>query len=125
MDKKEIGLKRMQEILGSGAEKIVENFESISPDFAKYVVELAYGDFYARPGITDKHREIAIVSCLIGQGNTGFPLKSHLKGMLNVGHTKEDIIELLIFLIPCTGFPNIVGAIATAQELFDEQAKAA
>ena len=119
-DKKALGIKRMQEILGPQAPELVEMFSAISEDFSKYVVELAYGDFYAREGLSDKMREVAIVSTLIGQGNTGLPLKAHLRGMLNVGHTKKEIIELLLFLIPCAGFPYIVDAMLTAQSVFEE-----
>ena len=98
----------------------MDTFSAISKDFSKYVVELAYGDFYAREGIFDKMREVAIVSSLIAQGNTGVPLKAHLRGMLNVGYTKKEIIELLLFLIPCVGFPHIVDSMLTAQSVFDE-----
>ena len=120
-DKKALGIKRMQEILGPQAPALVEKFEAISEDFSKYIVELAYADFYTREGISDKMRETAVVAALIGQGNTGLPLKAHLQGMLNVGHTKGEIIELLLFLIPCVGFPYIVEAMLTAQSVFDSE----
>jgi 4-carboxymuconolactone decarboxylase len=119
MSKYEVGLKRIQEILGTKAIDLVENFKKISPDFANYIVEFAYGDLYDRKGITDKSRELAAVANLVGQGNTGLPLKAHISGMLNVGWTKEEIIELIIFLIGYSGFPTAVEAIKIAQEVFE------
>ena len=95
-------------------------FEKISPDFANYVLEFAYGDLYCRNGFSDKYREIAAVSCLIGQGNTGLPLKAHLNGMLNVGWTKNEIIELIIFLVAYSGFPACVDAIKTFMEIVEK-----
>ncbi|GAB4283678.1 MAG: carboxymuconolactone decarboxylase family protein [Opitutales bacterium] len=120
MNKEEIGLKRIQEILGPEAHKLIERFSSISEDFSKYIVELAYGDFYARDGLSDKTREVAAISTLISQGNTGLPLKAHIRGMLNVGHTQREVIELLLFLIPYIGFPHIVDAFMTAETVFNE-----
>jgi len=44
VDKQTIGKQRAKEILGEGAEGIIESFADISPDFAKYVMEYGYGD---------------------------------------------------------------------------------
>lgn len=121
MNRHDLGKKRLTDILGDKAEEVINTFESISPDFAKYVVDFGYGDLYAREGMSDKLREFAAVSCLIGQGNTGLPLKSHLKGMLNVGWTKEQIVELLIFLVGYKGFPSSVDAILQLKDLVDNE----
>ena len=120
MNKHEIGKQRIKEILGPDSEKIISHFESVSPDFANYVVDFAYGDLYTRQNFTDKNRELAAVSCLIARGNTGLPLKSHLKVMLNVGWKKEEIIELIIFLIGYIGFPSCVDAIGTFKQVLEE-----
>jgi 4-carboxymuconolactone decarboxylase len=120
MNKHEIGKKRIREIIGDKAESMIQMFEAISPDFSNYIVDFAYGDLYTRDGFSDKYRELAAVSCLIGQGNIGLPLKAHLVGMLNVGWTKEEIIELLIFLIGYKGFPDCVNAILVFKEIISE-----
>ncbi|WP_025385138.1 hypothetical protein [Legionella oakridgensis] len=57
---------------------------------------------------------------MIGQNNTSLPLKAHLKGMFNVGWKKEEIIELIIFLIGYAGFPSCVGAITTLKQVIEE-----
>lgn len=119
MSKREIGLKRIEEILGSNAVNLINNFSEISPDFANYIIEFGYGELYTRQDISDKSRELAAVANLIGQGNTGLPLKAHIQGMLNVGWTKQEIIEVIIFLVGYSGFPKAVDAIKTAKEVFD------
>ena len=118
MDKLELGKKKIKEVLGADVDSLIASFNEISPDFAKYVVEMAYGDFYSRAGLSDKTREVAAIAALIGQGNTGLPLHAHLKGMLNVGWSKEEIVEVLIFLIVFVGFPPIVDALNVAKEVF-------
>lgn len=97
MLKNEKGMVRMREILGNNADVVIESFKQVSPDFARYIVEFSYGDIYSRPGLSDKIREAVSVACLVGQGNTSLPLKSHIQGMLNVGWKKEEIFELIIF----------------------------
>jgi 4-carboxymuconolactone decarboxylase len=121
MNKNEIGQQRIKDILGPKSADLIKIFESISPDFAKYIIEFAYGDLYNRRNFSDKMRELAAVACLVGQGNTGVALTAHLRGMMNVGWTKEEIIELLIFLIGYTGFPSCVGAIMAFKDVLDSQ----
>ncbi len=118
MSETEVGSKRIREILGDNALSLIEAFSKISPDFASYIVDFAYGDLYARKGISDKDRELAAVANLMGQGITGLPLKAHIAGMLNVGWTKNEIIELIIFMIGYNGFPASVEAIKIAEEVF-------
>lgn len=120
MNKREIGKKRFSEIIGKKSTEIIKNFEAISPDFAHYILDFGYGDLYARQGFSDKFRELAAVACLIGQGNTGLPLKAHLMGMLNVGWTKEEVIELLMFLVGYVGFPSCVEAITLFKQTLEE-----
>lgn len=119
MNTHKLGEQRMLDIIGEKSQDIIKAFAEISPDFAKYIVDFAYGDLYARKNFTDKSRELAAVACLIGQGNTGLPLKAHLKGMLNVGWKKEEIIELIIFLTGYSGFPTCVEAILAFKEILE------
>jgi len=121
MSKQDIGKQRIKEIIGDKAAGLIKMFEEISPDFTKYIIEFGYGDIYARPDFSDKYRELAAVACLIGQGNTNVPLKAHLKGMLNVGWRKQDIIELIIFLIGYVGFPACVDAMLVFGQIIEEE----
>jgi 4-carboxymuconolactone decarboxylase len=120
VSKHEEGMKRINEILGVNANELIKNFQGVSPDFAKYIVDFAYGDIYQRGVLSDKSIELAAVASLIGQGNTGLPLKSHIKGMLNVGWSKNEVIELIILMMVYVGFPTAVDAIKVAQDIFNE-----
>lgn len=121
MSKREVGKQRFKDILNSDAEEVIKSFSDVSPDFANYVIDFAYGDLYARKGFSDKSRELAAVACMIGQGNTGLPLKIHLKGMLNVGWAKEEIAETLIYLTAYAGFPSCVEALGVFKEILLEK----
>ena len=85
--------------------------EKVCPYYTKYTEEFCFGELHSRGVLSDKEREIAIVACLIGQRNCGTPLKLHLRGMLNVGWSKEQVKELVLLLIAYAGFPDTVGAL--------------
>lgn len=118
MSTHEKGLQRITEILGVNGQEILKKYQKLSPDFADYVVNFGYGDLYSRKGLTDKTREVIALTSLVTQGKTGVAFKAHVIGMLNVGWTQTEVIEMLIFLIGFVGFPSVVEAINAAQEVF-------
>lgn len=111
------GFDRMRELMGDQADLAIKDLQKISPDLARYAVEFTYGKIGSRKILTDKERELAIVSCLIARGNTGSPLRSHLTAMLKVGWHKKEIIELFILLAVYAGFPASVEAIAVLSDV--------
>lgn len=123
IDKKYIGKQRIKEVLGDQAEMALSQLSEISPDFVEYIITHGYGEIYVRKGISDKHRELAAISCLIGQGNMGLALKTHLTAMLNVGWTKDEILEVLILLTGYVGFPSCVEAMMILKDILVEHKK--
>lgn len=121
MNKRELGEQRLKDVLGEKALEIInQRLGAISPDFANYIVEFTYGELYARRGLTDKSKELAAVTSLLAQHIFGLPLRSHFIGMINVGWQKEEIIELLIFLMNYLGAPTIVEAFVVLAETLKE-----
>lgn len=113
------GQKKFDSVIGP-KEDIMASFRKISPDFADYCLGFIYGDLFLRKGINDKTRFLAIIGSLIGQGNTGFQLRRYIRGAMNVGWTKKEIIEIIIILSAYAGFPSTVAALYTAEEVFAE-----
>jgi len=54
------------------------------------------------------------------KGGTNLSLKSHLRSMLNVGWSANQIIELLTFLIGPLGFPVAIDALLLFEEILGE-----
>ncbi|HJT25105.1 MAG TPA: carboxymuconolactone decarboxylase family protein, partial [bacterium] len=54
-------------------------------------------------------------------GNAPLQLKSHIKGALNVGVTKEQIVELILQMAVYAGFPAAMNAMYAAKEVFKER----
>lgn len=116
----ERGLRRLREVDEAQVGKIVAGLGDIGPDFANYVVEFAFGDFYARPGLDLKSRQIATVAALTALGTAGPQLRTHISGALNLGWSREEIVEVIMQMAVYAGFPAALNGLAAAREVFAE-----
>jgi len=114
------GLKNLEKIHPEAGKALMEHLKDIAPDLGRYVVEFPYGDIYGREGLDLKSREIATVAALTALGDTEPELKDHIKGALNVGCTKQEIIEIIIQMAVYAGFPRAINGINAAKDVFEE-----
>ena len=103
----------------TGHMDIGEAFEDIAPDLTKLVVEFAFGDIYARPGLDKKQKVLTTISALVAQGTP--QIEMHVKTGLAVGLKPEEIVGCIMHLIPYTGFPRALNALTAAKKVFEEQ----
>ena len=75
-----------------------------------------------RPGLDLKSREMINVAALTALGNAEPQLKFHIKGALNVGCSKEEIVEVIIQMAVYAGFPAALNGMQAAGEVFRERA---
>jgi len=123
-DKYERGLKKLKEIDGEAGERVIESLKDIAPDLARYMIEFPFGDVYSRPGLDLKAREIATVAALTALGNAAPQLKVHIHGALNVGCSRQEIVEVVIQMAVYAGFPAALNGMAAAKEVFQDRDKA-
>ena len=87
----------------------------------KILTEVCFGDFYTREGLDIKTRELLFIAALVTTGNT-VTLKSHIKGNLKAGNSKEIITATIIQCLPYVGFPDTLASLKILKEvLVDEQ----
>ncbi|MDO5668188.1 MAG: carboxymuconolactone decarboxylase family protein [Alcaligenaceae bacterium] len=103
----------------TGHMDIGEGFKDVAPDLQKYVVEFAFGDIYARPGLDNKQKVLTTISALVAQGTPQIGM--HVVTGLNVGLTAGEIVGCIMHLIPYVGFPRALNALGVAQAVFAEQ----
>ncbi|MEK5067117.1 carboxymuconolactone decarboxylase family protein [Sporosarcina sp. FSL K6-1508] len=115
----ESGLKAMEELFSQDVRTGMEGMKKISPDFWEMIVSFGFGDLYARKSLSLSQREIITLTTLITQGAFD-QLKVHLQAALNVGLSKEEIIEVIIHCAGYVGFPKAVQAMGIAGEIFDK-----
>lgn len=102
---------------------IVNVLRECAPDLEKYIYEFAFGDIHSRPGLTMKHREIAIIASLTTLGYAKPELESHINMALNIGCSREEIIEVIMQMSVYAGFPAAVNGIHVAREVFGKHDK--
>jgi 4-carboxymuconolactone decarboxylase len=125
-DRYQQGWRKLAEVDGHAGEQVIESLKDIAPDLARYIIEFPFGDIYSRSGLDLKSREIATVAALTAMGNAQPQLKVHIHGALNVGCTREEVIEVIIQMAVYAGFPAALNGIFAAKEVFAERdAKAA
>jgi 4-carboxymuconolactone decarboxylase len=120
-DRYQQGWQKLAQVDGHAGEQVIESLKGIAPDLARYVIEFPFGDIYSRPGLDLKSREIATVAALTAMGNAQPQLKVHIHGALNVGCTREEVIETIIQMAVYAGFPAALNGIFAAKEVFTER----
>lgn len=114
------GAAQLATVDGDAGLKVVETLETSFPDFATYLVEFAFGDIYARPGLGLREREIASVAALCALGNATLQLAVHVKAALHVGCTPTEIVEIVMQMSVYAGFPAALNGLAVVRDVFAE-----
>jgi len=114
----ERGLRMLSQVDGTAGEQVVAKLAEFVPDFARLLVEFAFGDVYARPQLGLREREIATIAALTAMGTARPQLEVHIAAGLHVGLTREEILEVIMQMAVYAGFPAALNGIAAAREVF-------
>jgi 4-carboxymuconolactone decarboxylase len=106
------------------ADKIAHFVESgvaeVAPDFARMVIEFAFGDIYSRDVLDLRSRELVAIAGLAATGNAGPQLRIHVESAASSGITKAEITEVLMQIALYAGFPTALNALADCHDLLIE-----
>jgi 4-carboxymuconolactone decarboxylase len=119
-DRFQTGLSLINQVNQVGYERSRDSLVDIAPDFIRLGIEFPYGDVLSRPGLDLKLRQIATVAALTALGNAQPQLRFHIEGALNVGCTRQEIVELITQMSVYAGFPKAANAMVVAREVFQE-----
>lgn len=112
------GWELLRQVDDAGGEAVISSLTDIAPDLGRYIVEFAFGDIYAREGLSLQERELVTIASLLTAGGCEPQLRVHLNGARNVGVPPEKIVEALIHCVPYVGFPRVLNAVSAAKEVF-------
>ena len=115
------GLRALKKISSTAEKRINDLLKDICPDMARLVVEFPYGDIYSRSGLDFKTRELITIGSLTTLGYATDQLKAHVENALNVGCTKEEIVETIMQMSVYAGFPAALNGLFAAKEVFSEK----
>jgi 4-carboxymuconolactone decarboxylase len=116
--------KRGQEIryetLGEYGEERKRLFQSFHPELMRFPIEFVFGTILSRPGLDMKTREMITLVIAISTGKLR-EIRSHTRGFLNAGGTKEEVVEILLQIAPYAGFPTYIEGVYGVLEVFEER----
>jgi 4-carboxymuconolactone decarboxylase len=115
------GAEKIGEILGQSAADVEKSLGDISPALATYVLEVVYGQIYQSPVLDSKTRQIITVTSLATMGTAGPQLRTHIGGALRCGVTREELVELMLQLVPYAGLATAINGLAACREVFAAQ----
>ena len=106
-----------------GAE-IADRYTWLPGDFAqavpRFLTELWFGDFNTRSGLDGKTRELLTVVLLAALGGAEAQVKSHVKGALKAGNTREEVVCALVHASGYMGIPRLFNALNVCRELLTD-----
>ncbi len=85
----------------------------LAPDYFALVRRFCFGMFWDRPNLALRDRSLITVAMLAALGRQE-ELAGHLRGALNVGISKEELVEVLMQAGVYAGVPLGVAALNTA-----------
>lgn len=89
---------------------------ALAPDFFALVTQFVFGMFWSRPNLDLRSRSLCTVAQLAALGKTD-ELKGHLVGALNLGITRDELVEVLMQTACYAGVPTAVSALNAAADI--------
>ena len=117
----ERGSRKINELLPNGDQGVLKGLGKIAPDLANYVLEFIFGDLYARPGLELKIKQMLTITILTTLGNAKPQLAYHINCGLNIGISRQEIIDIMTHVAGYAGFPAALNGVTTAKEVFTER----
>jgi len=116
----EKGLEVRRAVLGKEyVDKSISDADDFTQPLQELVTEYCWGSVWTRPGLPRKTRSLINLAMLTAL-NRPHEMKLHLRGALNNGCSKEEIMEVLLQTAIYCGVPAAVDSFRTAKEFFQE-----
>ena len=90
--------------------------QRLAPEFFGLVGQFVFGMFWSRPNLDLRSRSLCTVAQLAALGKPD-ELKAHLAGALNLGISREELIEVLMQTACYAGVPAAVQALNAAADV--------
>ncbi|HLB42518.1 MAG TPA: carboxymuconolactone decarboxylase family protein [Gammaproteobacteria bacterium] len=117
----ERGSKKINQLMEDADQGVLKGLGKIAPDLGNYVLEFIFGDLYSRPGLDLKTKQMLTVTILATLGNAKPQLAYHINCALNIGITRQEIIDIMTHIAGYAGFPAALNGANTAKEVFADR----
>jgi 4-carboxymuconolactone decarboxylase len=116
--RRERGARKIGEILGQTPEQVEESLGAIAPQLARYVIETIYGEVYQSLVLDSRTRQIVTIAALATLGTAEPQLRTHIGGALRCGVSREEIVEIMMQLVPYVGVAAAINGVAACRDVF-------
>jgi 4-carboxymuconolactone decarboxylase len=114
------GLQTRREVLGDAyVDASLKGVDDFSRPLQELVTQYCWDEIWNRPGLDRRERSLINLAMLTAL-NRPHELKTHVRGALNNGLSKDEIREVLLQAGIYCGVPAAVDAFRVARELFKE-----
>jgi len=103
-------------IYGDGGQA-TEAFYNISAVHTQTMFEWCFGMIWAQPLLDLKTKEVAVLAAMAAQ-DLHEEIEWHTRAALNLGLTKDEIVEVFVQLSPYIGLPKTNHALKAASRAF-------
>jgi len=116
----EAGMKARREVLGDAhVDRSLAQADELTKPLQDLVIEYGWGAIWARPGLDRRTRSLVNIGMLTAL-NRPHELEVHLKGALNNGCSREEIVETALQTAVYCGMPAALDTMRRVKQVFAE-----
>ena len=115
------GVEILQRLTGNRLEQLTNKVAEVAPDFARMTIEFPFGDLYSRGVVDLRTREMAAIAALAALNRLP-QLRVHVAAALNLGCSRDEVVEILMQTAIYAGFPVALNALAECHDLLADGA---
>jgi 4-carboxymuconolactone decarboxylase len=119
-ERKAAGMRVRREVLGDAhVDRAVANTTEFTAGFQDFITRYAWGELWARPGLSRPERSLVTLALLAGLGRHE-ELAMHVRAALRNGLTPAEISEVLLHVAVYAGVPAANHAFVIADKTIKE-----
>jgi 4-carboxymuconolactone decarboxylase len=119
-ERRAVGMRVRREVLGDAhVDRAVAGTNEFTADFQDFITRYAWGDLWARPGLTRQQRSMITLALLAGLGHHE-EVAMHIRAALRNGLTPAEISEVLLHVAVYAGVPAANRAFVIANNTIKE-----
>ncbi|WP_301186556.1 carboxymuconolactone decarboxylase family protein [uncultured Desulfovibrio sp.] len=90
---------------------------------ANYLSAFCFGDLYTRKVLDLKMRELVTFSAIVALGGCDPQARAHAAANVNVGNSKQNLVDALAVMLPIIGFPRTLNGLAAVNAAVPEKTR--
>lgn len=117
----ETGMTIRREVLGDAhVDRAIAGTVDFTATFQEFITRYAWGDVWARAGLSRQVRSAVTLAVLTALGREG-ELEIHVRGALRNGLSPDEIAEVLLHTAVYAGVPAANAAFGVAREVLERE----